>query len=179
MEVVCKLSCCIEVVVLVVSRYLSSEGWRRIIVRRQRCVCVCVCGRCYREWSGPPVIGSPRQGCVVLHLSISDPNSRHWFATSLEEGAGKRCSECVSDPDSKRWFTTSLEEGAGKRCSECVSDPNSKHWFTTSLEEGAGKRCSECVSDPYVIQHGRHVAAASWTHSARCLPTCFTRRWWE
>ena len=27
----------------------------------------------------------------------------------------------------------SLEEGAGKRCSECGALPNSKHWFTTSF----------------------------------------------
>ena len=30
---------------------------------------------------------------------------------TVEEGTGKRCSECVT-----------MEEGAGKRCSECVSD---------------------------------------------------------
>ena len=70
MEVVCKLSCCIEVVVLVVSRYLSSEGWRRIIVRRQRCVCVCVDVVTGSEaallWSDPPARAASFCTCQYL-----------------------------------------------------------------------------------------------------------------
>ena len=65
---------------------------------------------------------------------------------NLSEGADRVGEQLRGDkecPFSGVTKSGSLEQGAGKRCSES----NSKHWFTTSFlqQEGARKRCSECV----------------------------------
>ena len=54
----------------------------------------------------------------------------------LEEGAGKRCSECAIWADSKRWFTTSflwrkVPESDARSMYAIWAD--SKHWFTASF----------------------------------------------
>ena len=57
------------------------------------------------------------------------PNSRHWFSTGLRPNS-KHWFSFGLRPNSKHWFTTSfhLEQGAGKRCSECGSwHPSSNH----------------------------------------------------
>ena len=66
----------------------------------------------------------PFSGAKIFPTGKKDKSEwRIQFWQSVEEIAGKRCSEC-------------LEEGAGKRCLEC-------------LKEGAGKRCSECAQFPH------------------------------
>ena len=61
---------------------LSHVGPGRVCV----CVCVCVCiGQWWWWWGGGG------GGCRS--------NSKHWFTTSLEGGAGKRCSECGCTDD--------------------------------------------------------------------------------
>ena len=66
----------------------------------------------------------PFSGAKIFPTGKKDKSEwRIQFWQSVEEIAGKRCSEC-------------LEESAGKRCLEC-------------LKEGAGKRCSECAQFPH------------------------------
>ena len=83
-------------------------------------------------------------------------------ARSVEEGAGKPCSECGGRcrkamlgvwrkmPES---HARSVEEGAGKPCSECGGRcrkamlgvwRKAPESHVRSVEEGAGKPCSEC-----------------------------------
>ena len=70
---------------------------------------------------------------------------RNQFWQSLEEGTGKRCSECDVALQWRNKLWQSLEIGTGKRCSECDMALLWRNQFWQSLEEGAGKRCSECV----------------------------------
>ena len=71
-------------------------------------------------------------GCCVAStvLILEYPN--------LSEGAESIGGQRRGDKDRMplQWLNQcwqSLEEGAGKRCSECGKGPNSKHWFTTSF----------------------------------------------
>ena len=62
----------------------------------------------------------------------------------------------------------SLEEGAGKRCSECVTSrvelgqaSNSKHWFTTSflqLKLNFGGRCRKAVLGVCLLKCGARTS---------------------
>ena len=56
---------------------------------------------------------------------------RNYIWHCMEEGAGKRCSEC--------------EESAGKRCSECEEGARKR---SSECEEGARMRSSECAPNP-------------------------------
>ena len=85
------------------SKEVKGRGWKNNIHCSQRAGLPCVKSAALRaSFSGtfcrkPVHFNSP---------SSFEPNSKHWFTTSflqpLEEGAGKRCSECAFEPVSKK-----------------------------------------------------------------------------
>ena len=79
-------------------------------------------------------------GCFHSLISTQTPSAglRH---PSLEEGAGKRWSECDQYPN-RFWraLTASVDS-----YTELKSALQWRNQIWQSLEEGAGKRCSECA----------------------------------
>ena len=80
------------------------------------------------------VFGRSSRGSPRLGSRWRFPPDSHWtpapsFSLGWRDGHG----QSETQTPSIGLQHPSLEEGAGKRCSECVRDPNSKHWFTTSF----------------------------------------------
>ena len=85
----------------------------------------------------------------------------------LEEGAGKRCSECGVSPVTL--YDILLEEGAGKRCSECGVSPVrlDKEGYVLEMDD-IDKRTSlwYCVSAAKDIKIKLNVAFMEWGQEA-------------
>ena len=73
--------------------------------------------------------------------SVSVLSEVYQFWQGLEQGAGKRSSECAC-----RFSGVAIlaEIGAGKRCSECEGPFSGVTNFGRVWRKGSGKRSSEC-----------------------------------